>query len=192
MSYRAAISAALFAALLGAARPASAGPMAQLRRAKAQLNRLAQRKASDAQLKAFVNRLLDFDTMAKRVLRSHWAGLTPPQRAEFKRLFRQLIEKNYIKGIRKNATYQVDYKREVVTGNTAKVHTVIRTVRRGRTRETQVVYRMRRHGARWQVFDLITEDESMERNYRRSFHRIITRKGFDVLLQKMRKKLGSS
>ena len=190
-STRALLPLVLVLSLAGGARAAAAGPMAQLRKAKDQLNRLAQRKASDARIRKFVNRLLDFDTMAERVLRKHWAGLSPEQRAQFKTLFRQLIEKNYVKGLRKNATYQVDYKREAITGKTAKVYTVVRYVRKGRARQTEVVYRMRRVGRTWKVFDLITEGESLERNYRKSFSRIIRRKGFDVLLQKMRKKLRS-
>lgn len=191
-SPRALIPAVLLISLLGAGRPASAGPLAQLRKAKAQINRLARQKASDARLKVVVNRLLDYDTMAERVLRAHWSGLTPAQRAQFKKLFRQLIEKNYIRGIRKNANYKVDYQREAVRGKTAKVHTLVRFVRKGRPRQTEVVYRMQRSGARWRVIDLITDDVSLERNYRKSFHRIISQKGFDVLIQKMRKKLGSS
>lgn len=191
LSPRALLPAAFLVLSIGVPRLASAGPMAQLRKARSQINRLARQKVSDARLKTVVNRLLDFDTMAELVLRSHWSGLTPAQRTLFKKLFRQLIEKNYIRGIRKNVTFQVDYKREVITGKTAKVHTVVRSVRRGRPRQTEVVYRMKRSRARWRVIDLVTDDVSLERNYRKSFDRIIRQKGFDVLIQKMRKKLGS-
>ncbi len=177
----------LLALPLGAT--AQAGPMAQLKKANVKLNRLAKQNASDAQLKRHVNRLISFDEMAQDILRDHWAKLGAAKKTEFTKLLKGLIEKTYIKGIRKNAKYKVDYKGESVRGAKAKVKTVVHTVKRGRPRQTEVVYRMQRKGARWTLVDMITDDVSLARNYRKSFNRIIAKDGFDTLLQKMRKKL---
>lgn len=169
-----------------------ATPMAELKTANSQLHRLAQSNASDQQLKKFVNQLMDFDTMAQNTLRQQWPTLTAAQKAEFKKLFQSLIEKSYISGIRKNAKYTVDYKRETVTGAEARVFTLVHSVRKGRPRQTEVSYRMRRVGTKWRVIDMKTDDVSMEENYRDSFSRIIKEKGFPELLDKMRKKLTSA
>jgi phospholipid transport system substrate-binding protein len=169
--------------------PAQAGPMSQLKQANVRLKKLARRNASDAKLKQFVNRLIGYDLMAEQTLRDHWAKLTAAQKSKFKKLFKGLIEKTYIKGIRKNAKYSVDYKGESIKGQAAKVKTVVHTVKRGRPRQTEVVYRMKRQGQRWVLVDMITDDVSLVRNYRKSFNRIIGKDGFATLLQKMRKKL---
>lgn len=178
--------------LFGAGATADATPMTELKAANGQLNKLAQANASDGQLKTFVNKLLDFDTMAQNTLRAQWATLTGPQKVEFKRLFQALIEKSYIRGIRKNAKYSVDYQKESIAQGQARVFTVVHSVRKGRPRETEVTYRMHRVGNAWRVIDMKTDDVSMEENYRNSFTRIIKEKGFSELIEKMKKKLNSA
>lgn len=171
---------------------AQATPLAELKAANGELHRLANANANDAQLKKFVNQLMDFDIMAENTLRAQWPTLTSDQKTEFKKLFQGLIEKSYISGIRKNAKYTVDYQRETMSGVEARVFTVVHSVRKGRPRQTEVSYRMRRVGNKWRVIDMKTDDVSMEENYRNSFSRIIKDKGFPELLDKMRKKLTST
>lgn len=171
---------------------AQASPLADLRAANTQLNKLAQTGATDAQLKKFVNALIEFDVMAENTLRAQWPTLTLVQKGEFKKLFQGIIEKNYIEGIRKNSKYTVDYQKEEVKGAEAVVFTVVHSVRRGRPRQTEVSYRMRRVSGRWRVIDMKTDDVSMEENYRSSFSRIIKDKGFAELLTMMRKRLTST
>ncbi|MDY0002022.1 MAG: ABC transporter substrate-binding protein [Polyangia bacterium] len=177
--------------LLGSAL-AQAGPLTELKAANGQLNKLAQARASDDQLKKFVNQLLDFDTMAENTLKAQWPSLSAEQKSEFKKLFQGLIEKSYISGIRKNASFSVDYQRETLSGSEARVFTIVHSVRKGRPRQSEVSYRMRRVGNKWRVIDMKTDDVSMEENYRNSFSRIIKDKGFTELLDKMRKKLTSA
>ena len=184
----------IFASLLilGASGVAHASPIKQLKAAQAKLNSLAMKNASDPVLKVQVNRLLDYDQLAQNVLRLHWGKLTPAQKKEFRDSFRALLEKNYIKGIRKNAKYTIVYKRESVSGGSAQVETQVNTVRKGRPREVAIVYKMRRFRGRWVVNDVITDDVSMERNYRKSFNRIIKDKGFDELIRKLKKKANAT
>ncbi len=167
---------------------AQASPMAFLKKTQARLNRLAKGKAADTKLKKEVNKLLDFTLMSKRTLRKHWSTLDAAKRAEFTKAFQSLLEKKYIKGLRKKADYTVVYKKQSRSGSMAKVTTEVNYVRKGRQRSNEIVYRLRRVGTRWVIFDVITDDVSMERNYRRSFNRIIKKKGFDVLVQKLKKK----
>ncbi len=167
---------------------AQASPMAFLKKTQARLNRLAKTKAADTKLKKEINKLLDFTLMSKRTLRKHWGTLDAAKRAEFTKAFQSLLEKKYIKGLRKKADYTVVYKKQSRSGSMAKVTTEVNYVRKGRQRSNEIVYRLRRVGTRWVIFDVITDDVSMERNYRRSFNRIIKKKGFDVLVQKLKKK----
>lgn len=167
---------------------AQASPMTFLKRTQAKLNKLAKAKASDAKMKREVNKLLDFTLMSQRTLKKHWSTLDAAKRAEFKKAFQSLLEKKYIKGLRKKADYKVVYKKQSRAGAMAKVTTEVKYVRKGRKRSNEIVYRLRRVGTRWVIFDVITDDVSMERNYRRSFNRIIKKKGFGELVKKLKKK----
>jgi phospholipid transport system substrate-binding protein len=180
------LSTSLMLIVMGA--QAQASPMAFLKKTQARLNRLAKAKASDAKLKKEVNKLLDFELMSQRTLRKHWNTLDAAKRSEFQKAFQSLLEKKYIKGLRKKADYKVVYKKQSRSGAMAKVTTEVNYVRKGRQRSNEIVYRLHRVGARWVIFDVITDDVSMERNYRRSFNRIIKKKGFDELVKKLKKK----
>jgi phospholipid transport system substrate-binding protein len=174
--------------LLSTGAQAQASPMAFLKKTQARLNRLAKAKAADTKLKKEVNKLLDFTLMSKRTLRKHWSTLDAAKRVEFTQAFQSLLEKKYIKGLRKKADYTVVYKKQSRSGSMAKVTTEVNYVRKGRQRSNEIVYRLRRVGSRWVIFDVITDDVSMEKNYRRSFNRLIRKKGFDVLVKKLKKK----
>lgn len=171
---------------------ALAGPMAVLKNTNTKLNRMVNQGATDAKLKLEVNRFLDYDRLAQRTMRDHWANLNSVQQIEFQTVFRKLIEKNYIKGLRKRSKYQVEYQREKLSGSSAKVYTRVTYLRKGRQREAAIIYKMRKVAGRWLVNDVINDDVSMERNYRNSFNRIMRKNGangFTVLIRKMKKKL---
>lgn len=182
------LSVAASLALFASPALAQASPTAFLKKTQARLNRLAQSKASDAKMKKEVNKLLDFTLMSKRTLKKHWSGLDAAKRTEFQKAFQSLLEKRYVKNLRKKANYKVVYKKQSRAGTMAKVTTEVQYVRKGRQRSNEIVYRLRRVGARWVIFDVITDDVSMERNYRRSFNRIIKKKGFGELVKKLKKK----
>src|SRR5262245_21419891 len=56
-----------------------------------------------------VRDFLDIDELGKRAMTDQWAKLTPEQQKEFLSTLRALIEDNYIKGLRANLAYTVDY-----------------------------------------------------------------------------------
>ena len=82
----------------------------------------------------------------------------------------------------------------------ATVATVVKVKTQGKTTDAEIVYKLRRAAAkgeakgedRWLVWDVITDEVSLVRNYRTQFHKIITEKSFDELLKKMKAKLAES
>jgi ABC-type transporter MlaC component len=185
----------VFLAVLGTlallASVAQASPMAELQVLEGKLTQLARQNASDAVLKAAANQLLDYDLLAQNTLRDHWASLTGVQRTEFSTLFRQRVEKKYLKGIRSNVGYTVTYLKETISGQTAVVTSQAKGMRKGRVAVTDLVYKMRRQGGRWIVYDVITDEVSLELNYRNSFNRIIKDKGFGELIVKLKKAIAT-
>jgi phospholipid transport system substrate-binding protein len=184
----------LLVALLAAgilAAPAYAGPMAELQALNGKLKELAKQNASDAALKAAANQLIGYDLLAQNALRDHWGARSAVERAEYASLFRQLVEKIYLKDLRLNASYTVTYVKEQISGSTATVTSVVKGLRKGRVQETEVVYKMSRLNGRWVVHDMVTEDVSMEQTYRNSFNRILKDKGWADLIAMFKKKLAS-
>lgn len=177
------------------------GPMSMLRKSNEEVRSiLKQQKGSSAatpeqkeKIKKIVNGFLDYEELAKRSLADEWAKLSGAQKNEFVQVFRDLIERNYVKQLRSNVDYQIDYKDENVTGGEATVHSVVKAERKGRKAETTVDYRLSdKGGGKWAVYDVITDDVSLLRNYRSEFGRIIKKDGFPALLAKMKKKLAET
>src|SRR5450755_4571502 len=59
-----------------------------------------------------VRDFLDIDELGKRAMGEQWAKLTPAQQQEFQTTLRELIEANYVNGLRSNLDYTIDYSGE--------------------------------------------------------------------------------
>ena len=141
------------------------------------------------QLTSEMRALFDIKDLARRALIDHWDKLTPAQRDELVRTMQALIERSYLKQLRSNLKYRVDYVGEEAKQDDVIVRTVIHAESGGRPVKTMVDYVVHRDGGAWRVFDVITDDVGMIRNYRSQFNRIIAREGIQGLLAKMKKKM---
>jgi phospholipid transport system substrate-binding protein len=178
---------------------AASGPAATLKMRNSEVDKLlrlkpaagsaAEKKQKD-EIKSLAAALLDYGELAKRSLANHWGKLTPSQRTEFTNTLRELIERNYVKQLRNNLDYQVVYKSEDLVGDEATVGTVVKVKTKGKSTDAEIVYKMRRGEERgWVVYDVITDEVSLVRNYRSQFNKIITEKSYDELIKKMKSKL---
>lgn len=173
-------------------------PKTVLKQTNDKINRLLRKKATPGsatdrkirlKLKKEINAFLDFHELAKRSLRQHWDERTPQEQQEFVDLLRDLIETNYIKQLRGNLDYKLHYRQETVNGDKAEITTAVKVDKNGRTDEVIIQYKMLRVKNHWMVYDVITDDVSILRNYRSQFNRIIKRKSYQHLVKKMRRKL---
>jgi phospholipid transport system substrate-binding protein len=176
-------------------------PLAVLKKANTEVERLVKRhvpkgspqeKKLKQDIKGIVGGLIDYDELAQQALHRHWDELSAAQRADFTRVFRELIERNYSKQIRGNVDYEVSYKSEKVTGERADVRTVIRAKRKGRTADTTVDYKMLLRQGKWKVYDVITDEDEysgLVMNYRSEFNKIWNKDGFEGVMRKMKKRL---
>jgi phospholipid transport system substrate-binding protein len=158
----------------------------------------AEEKRVKEEIKQRASELLDYTELTKRALGEHWEKMPPAKREEFVATLRQLIERNYIKQLRTNLDYEVTYGDEVIDqatgGSEARVYTTIKIATRGKSTSAPIEYRMIRRespkeGARWMVYDVITDELSLVRNYRTQFVKIIGSQGYDGLLNRMKTKL---
>ena len=178
------------------------GPMATLKQKNGDVDKLLRQKVEKGSpaeqkqkddIKKMAAALLDYDELGKRSLAQHWTKLNPLQQKEFISTLRELIERNYVKQLRSNLDYQVQYKGEQVEGEDATVNTIVKVKSQGKNSDAEIVYKMRKipigAGPEWRVWDVITDEVSLVRNYRTQFNKIITEQGYDALIKKMKKKL---
>ena len=144
-----------------------------------------------AKVTTSVRSFLDIDQLGKRAMVDNWGKLSKAQQDEFLRLLRSLIEDNYVRGLRANLEYQVDYTGESTDkdGNVI-VATKINTKRKGRPYTIEVDYVLVKDGDKLRAWDVKTDGVGLVENYRTMFDKIIDKDGFDGLIGKMKKKQG--
>jgi phospholipid transport system substrate-binding protein len=136
-----------------------------------------------------VRDFLDIDELGKRAMADQWSKLSKQQQDEFLATLRSLIEDNYVRGLRANLSYTVDYTGETTDkdGNTI-VTTTINTKRKGRPFKIQIDYVLKKHGDKLKAWDVKTDGVGLVENYRAQFNKIIEKDGFAGLIAKMKKK----
>lgn len=176
----------------------SLGPMATLKQKNGDVDKLLRQKVDKGtpaeqkqkdEIKRLAATLLDYDELAQKSLAAHWEKLTSPQRSEFVTTLRELIERNYVKQLRTNLDYQVQYKNEEADGDQATVSTVVKVKSAGKKTDAEIIYKMKKAADGWRVWDVITDEISLVKNYRTQFNKIITEQSYDALIKKMKSKL---
>jgi phospholipid transport system substrate-binding protein len=145
-----------------------------------------------AKVTTSVRGFLDIEQLGKRAMVDNWSKLSKAQQDEFSKLLRALIEDNYIRGLRANLTYEVEYVGESTDkdGNTV-VQTKIKTQRKGRPYTIAIDYVLVKEGDKLRAFDVKTDGVGLVENYRTMFNKIMAKDGFDGLIAKMKKKQAS-
>ena len=148
-----------------------------------------EEKALAAKVTTSVRGFLDIDQLGKRAMADNWDKLTKAQQTEFSALLRSLIEDNYVRGLRANLSYQVEYVGEAADkdGNIV-VATNVKTQRKGRPFTIGIEYVLVKEGDKLRAWDVKTDGVGLVENYRAMFNKIIAKDGFDGLIAKMKKK----
>lgn len=128
----------------------------------------------------------DFEVFSQRTLKKYWPGLSVEQKKLFVTTYRQLIHKTYIKHFKANKTLDVAMRGEpVIKGTKALVRT---TVKSGKT-ESDVDYKLLNREETYFAYDIIIDDVSLTRSYRKQFGHIMKKDGFKTLIDKMTQKI---
>jgi phospholipid transport system substrate-binding protein len=193
--------------LLLIAMPLLAGPgsgpgSSVVKQANEKISTLLKQKASPgskeekdlaAKVTTSVRDFLDIDELGKRAMVDQWGKLTSSQQTEFLSTLRGLIEDNYVRGLRANLEYSVDYTGESMDkeGN-IEVATTINTKRHDRPYKIEVAYVLKKNGDKLRAWDVKTDGVGLVDNYRTQFDKIIDKDGFSGLISKMKKKQSAS
>lgn len=139
------------------------------------------------QLKDIINGIIDYRSMAKYALKSTFDTLSTDQQKEFVDLFSTIIRDQSMK---KLDIYRADvsYNKIDVEGDSA----VVKTMAQLEKVRTPVTYKMQyeENNKQWVVTDMIIDDVSTADSYRRQFQSILRKRGYDGLLEILRKRAG--
>lgn len=135
------------------------------------------------QLKDIINNVIYYRAMAQVALGETYNEISEEDREEFVDLFATIIRDNSLNRL---DIYRSDviYESVDVNNNTANVQTVaeLENVR------TSVDYDMRKIDGEWRITDMSIDDVSTAESYNRQFQSIIRQRGFDALLQSLRRR----
>lgn len=137
--------------------------------------------AAKEKLKEVINGLMDFTELSRRALGRYWAERSDQEKADFVRVFRQLVRNSSVK---KLSVYRADstvYQPPQVTDGAAVLTTTAYKGRKG----AEIVYHLHKVGAEWKAFDVVIDGTSTVRTYRDSFYKEIAKTSYQDMYQKL-------
>lgn len=140
-------------------------------------------------LRNAVNERFDWREMAQRSLADHWKSLSEEERKEFIPLFTDLLENTYMNRIENYSGDKVNYEDEKVQGNYSLVKVTIFTDKQV---EIPVVYKMKKKGQEWMIYDVAIEGVSLVKNYRQQFDSVILSSSYQGLVEKLKEKVAKN
>ena len=145
-----------------------------------------KKKEKAGLIRAAVDERFNWEEMSKRALARHWSARTEEEKKEFIDLFGKLLERTYLDKVEGYSGEKVLYVDEVVDGKYATVSVKIVTKK---DTEISVLYRVKKDGDNWLVYDISIEGVSLINNYRKQFNSIIVRNSYKELVDKLREKV---
>jgi phospholipid transport system substrate-binding protein len=179
------------ALMLLAASARAAGPADTLRARDRQIRAVLGERgkslspAEDAQLRALVNGIFDYENHARESFGRYWDQMNERDQAEGLRLVRTLLERSSMDKVHEYRSNAIQYVSERL--DQAGAATVTTQVTRDREK-WEVGYRLRQAGGQWRIVDVIVEGAGTVENNRTAFYKEIRASGIPGLLAKLRKK----
>ena len=139
-------------------------------------------KEREEQMRRTVDERFDWTAMAR-------GDLSADQRAEFTRLFSELIEKTYMSKLESYSGEKILYKGDKADGLYGTVDVVIVTLR---GTDIPVTYRVLKRDATWLVYDVSIEGVSLVNNYRSQIGTLLDSKTYNDLIVTLKQKIAAA
>ena len=145
-------------------------------------------------VRTLVNGVIDFEGAAAMALGKHWEQRSAAERAEFTRLYADLLERAYMAWLGSKARVGTDgvsirWLGEAIDGEQATVRTTLLT--RAGT-EMPIDYKMVRRADGWAVRDVVIDGLSLAANYHVQIERVIQGGSYTELVARLRDKASPS
>ncbi len=135
------------------------------------------------ELKEIINGVIDFEAMAKTALDETYNEISEESRKEFIDLFSTIV--------RDHSLNKLEIYRAKITYNSIEVNdknALVNTMAELEDVRTPVEYKMELEGEVWVITDMSVDDLWTAESYKNQFQRIIARRGFDTLMESLRKR----
>lgn len=119
---------------------------------------------------------MDFNTMSALALGDNWEILNRGRQACLSRGFKNLLVERYAHVLLSYRDHDIYYQTAKSIGEKDYV-SLIQTLTRPEKKASTIEYRMHPDGDSWKVADLLIDDVSLIRNYRKIFHKEIKQNG---------------
>ncbi|MDA3862668.1 MAG: ABC transporter substrate-binding protein [Deltaproteobacteria bacterium] len=128
-----------------------------------------------------------FEIMAKAALYKTWNKINAEQKQKYVQLFTKMIQNSYTKKLQKHKKYKISFKNRKIIGKRAKLTTTLNKVNGKREDQITVAYKMLKTSSEWKVYDVVTDEVSLIRNYRSTYVRLINKGGFPKVIKYLEK-----
>lgn len=119
---------------------------------------------------------LDFSTMSALTIGKNWTILNNNIQDCFSLGFKNLLVERYAYVLLSYRKQDINYQSAIPIGERDYV-SITQTLSRPEVKPTTIEYRMRPDGDRWKVVDLVIDEVSLIRNYRKMFNKEIKHQG---------------
>jgi len=148
-----------------------------------------------AKLRELINPQFDFSEMAQRSLGSHWKEATVDERAEFVKVFSDLLARTYLNRIETVKPGMVKMAGEEMMASSpggaaddASSKALVKTMVTHNGDVFPINYRLFKKDNEWKVYDVIIENIGLVSNYRNEFAGIIRKEKLSGLIQRLKDK----
>ncbi|BDQ37654.1 toluene tolerance protein [Pseudodesulfovibrio nedwellii] len=125
--------------------------------------------AAITRLRKASEKYIDFGLVTKYSVGKPWLKMTPEMRVDLTEAFVRLLERSYLQRIPAYNGEKVNYKKELVSGNKAKVFTEIID----KDKKIVVEFRLKIVHGEWMIYDVVAEGVSLVMNYRSQFSSVL-------------------
>lgn len=125
---------------------------------------------------------MDFNTMSALALGDHWNKLSNTEQACFSNAFKNLLVERYAYILLSYRNQNIHYQSAKPIGENDYV-SIRQTLTRPDVKPLTLEYPMRPENNTWKVVDLVVDDVSLIRNYRKMFNKEIRQQGFSGFIK---------
>jgi phospholipid transport system substrate-binding protein len=145
--------------------------------------------ARDQKVAAIMDRVFDYDDLARRSLGEDWKQLNDAERNEFKGLLEQLVKQSYRRHLDKTSGWDIVYGKSSDVDGGIRVPTTAKHKTDKRKEPVSIDYLLHETKGQWRVFDIVVEGSSLVGNYQSQFRKVIKKKGFAELVSRMKRRI---
>jgi phospholipid transport system substrate-binding protein len=145
-----------------------------------------QQDALLADIRAAIEKRIDFEEFSARAVGAKWRSFTPAQQRDFLAAFSDLLYYTYYSSLLKYSGQPIECTKEIVSSKGDKVE-VQSSFYEGKA-AIPINYRMLLKDGNWLLYDLHIESISIVQNYRGQFEQMLQKQSPDEVIERIRAK----